>query len=145
MIKKITVVLLILFALAIWYLANQYTEVGQIKLIEQELPPYYEAAANNFLTYGLLICVVSLILVNITAITTKQLFWFAIPFTLTVVVGLVASYQAEDIFKFKRALGLGTGSFSASFMIAINVIVIDVIVISINFLTLKFIFKRKLS
>ena len=112
MYRKISIIIILLFAAILFFAANKYNEVNDLKFANaKDVVPYYEAAANQFLLVGTVICFASWVWVNFVAIKTKQLFWLWIPFLFTIVVAITNSYQEEQLFHFKKANGLWNGDF----------------------------------
>lgn len=143
MYSKIIIAITLLFTAILFYLANKYNAVADLKFAyPKDFVPYYEAAADQFLLVGSLICMASWILVNVLSIKNNQLFWLWIPFLFTAFVAIIMSYQNEELFHFKKANGMWKGGFSLSYFFGIAIIIIAAIVIVINFFILKYILKK---
>lgn len=144
MFKKITIIITLLFAGILFYLANKFNTVNDLKFANaKDFVPYYEAATNQFWLLGVVICFASLVWVDMVAIKTKQLFWLWIPFLFTVVVAITNSYQEEQLFHFKKANGLWNGGFSLSYFFGLGQIFIAGFVILINYKGFKKYFKKQ--
>jgi len=143
MYRKISIIIILLFAAILFFAANKYNAVNDLKFASaKDVVPYYEAAANQFLLVGTVICFASWVWVNVVAIKTKQLFWLWIPFLFTIVVAIANSYQEEQLFHFKKANGLWKGGFSLSYFFGIGTILIAGSILLINYWGLKKICKR---
>ncbi|MBP6431081.1 MAG: hypothetical protein KA319_04885 [Ferruginibacter sp.] len=142
MYKKITIVLTLLFTAALVFLAYKYYQAQDYKLIANEKINYLNQAADNFYTYGLIICIASWLWVNIAAFKTKQLFWLWIPFLFVCFVAYKMSYHAEDIFIFNKQNGMWKGGFSISYLVSIVLVLISIVVLCINFFILKNVTKK---
>ncbi len=143
MYKKLTIIIAVVFTALLFYVANRFNAVNNLKLANaKDFVPYCEAAANQFWLVGIVICFASWVWVNFVTIKTKQLFWLWIPFLFTIVVAIANSYQEEQLFHFKKANGLWKGGFSLSYFFGIGVIFFAGFIILIDYLGLKRYFKR---
>ncbi|HNY54311.1 MAG TPA: hypothetical protein PKI86_01740 [Chitinophagales bacterium] len=137
MINKIAIVISLLFAIILLYLANVYNNSYEIKLIATERINYIQLAAENFSKFGFVCCFISWVLSNIIAIKTKKIIWLLIPLLLTSIISIIITGQTEEIFKFKKAEGLWEGGFSLSYLVAFFLVIVSVLVIGINYFILK--------
>jgi hypothetical protein len=142
MYKKITIAFTLLCVAALTFLAYKYYQVQDYKLIANEKINYLTQAANNFCTYGFIICVVSWVWVNIAVVKTKQLFWLWVPFLFVCFVAYKMSYHAEDIFIFNKENGMWKGGFSISYLVGIVMVLITAVVLVINYFVLKSVIKK---
>jgi len=144
MLKKITIIVSMVFTAILFYVAYKYDAINNFKFASpKDFVPYYEAAANQFWLVGMIICFTSWLWVAIVAIKTKQLFWLWIPFIFTVFVALRNSYHDEQLFHFKKANGLWNGGFSLSYFFGIGIILIAGLIILINYFGLKKYFQKE--
>ena len=142
MYKKITIALTLICVATLTFLAYKYYQVQDYKLIANEKVNYLNAAANNFYTYGFIVCVVSWVWVNIAAVKTKQLFWLWIPFLFVCFVAYKMSYHAEDIFIFNKQNGMWKGGFSISYLVSIVMVLIAAFVLIVNYFVVKSVIKK---
>lgn len=144
MIKKITWTVTLLLALVLVYLMYEYYQMQNLSLLPADKVKYLKAAADNFCTYGFIICFISWVNTNITAVKTNSPAWLWIPFVFTVWVSCSVSYQAEDIFLFNKANGMWKGGFSLSYFVGIGIILIAAVALLINYFIVKAIIKKRL-
>ena len=137
MINKVAIIISLLSAIILLYLANVYNNSYEIKLIATERINYIQLAADNFRKFGFVSCFISWVLSNIIAIKTKKIIWLLIPLLLTSIISIIITGQTEEIFKFKKVEGLWMGGFSLSYLIAFFTVIVSVLVIGINYFILK--------
>jgi magnesium-transporting ATPase (P-type) len=87
--------------------------------------------------YGGIICLVSLIWINVASYKTNNLYLLWIPFAFIVFVAIITGYNAEDIFIFKKENGLWKGSFSLSYFASAAIVIFAAITTGINYFILK--------
>lgn len=138
MINKVAIIISLLSAIILLYLANVYNNSYEIKLIAAERINYIQKAADNFSMFGFVCCFISWILSNIIAIKTKKTIWLLIPLLLTSIISIMVTGQIEEIFKFKKAEGLWMGGFSLSYLIVFFTVIVSILMIGINYFILKY-------
>ena len=138
MINKVAIIISLLSAIILLYLANVYNNSYEIKLIAAERINYIQQAADNFSMFGFVCCFISWVLSNIIAIKTKKTIWLLIPLLLTSIISIMVTGQIEEIFKFKKAEGLWMGGFSLSYLIAFFTVIVSILMIGINYFILKY-------
>ncbi len=143
MYKKIAVIVSFLLAVVLVYLRYRYFQAQKSTAFAAEKVILLNDASDNFSNYGFIICILSLVLVNITSLKTKQLFWLLLPFLFTVFVAYAMSYQAENIFIFTKDNGMWEGGFSLSSLLSIIIIAVATILLTINYFVLKNIISNK--
>ena len=137
MINKVAIIISLLSAIILLYLANVYNNSYEIKLIAAERINYIQKAADNFSMFGFVCCFISWVFSNIIAIKTKKTIWLLIPLLLTSIISIMVTGQTEEIFKFKKAEGLWKGGFSISYLIAFFSVIVSILVIGVNYFILK--------
>lgn len=138
MINKVAIIISLLSAIILLYLANVYNNSYEIKLIAAERINYIQQAADNFSMFGFVCCFISWVLSNIIAIKTKKTIWLLIPLLLTSIISIMVTGQTEEIFKFKKAEGLWMGGFSLSYLIVFFTVIVSILMIGINYFILKY-------
>lgn len=138
MINKVAIIISLLSAIILLYLANVYNNSYEIKLIAAERINYIQQAADNFSMFGFVCCFISWVLSNIIAIKTKKTIWLLIPLLLTSIISIMVTGQIEEIFKFKKAEGLWMGGFSLSYLIVFFTVIVSILMIGINYFILKY-------
>ena len=136
MYQKIAIIISLLLATILVYLANNYAIMQEIKSIPIDKIRHLTDAADNFYRYGFMVCGTIWILTNFMILKTKQMYWLWIPFVFTTIVALTISYQTEDIFLFNKENGLWKGGFSLSYVFSIIVILGASILLIVNYFRL---------
>ena len=144
MIKKITWGITLLLTAVLAYLAYEYYQMQSLSLLPADKVNYLKVAADNFSTYGFIICFISWVNTNIIAVKNNSTAWLWLPFIFTVMVSCVVSYQAEDIFLFNKANGMWKGGFSLSYFAGIVIILVAAVALLINYFIVKAIIKKRL-
>ena len=137
MYKKITIIISFLLAAVLGYLQYRYFQAQSSTAFGAEKVSLLNTAADNFSNVGFIICISTWVLVNITSVKTKQLFWLCIPFLFTVFVSWIMSWQDEDIFIFNKQNGLWKGGFSLSYFFGTAIIIFAAVLLVINYSILK--------
>ncbi len=142
MYKKITVIIYLLLAGLLVYLHYSYFQYQSLTASTNTKIILMNKATDNFSNIGFIICIISLLLANITAFKTKQLFWLLMPFVCSILVAWAVSCQAEDIFIFNKNNGRWKGGFSLSYFLGIAITLFAVLILMLNYFILKKVIKK---
>ncbi len=123
--KKINFLCNLLLLIILFYLAYKFAEVKGYNITAVEKAKLLNVAADNFVNFGFIICIVSCIWVNVLILKTKQLLWLCFPFLFTLFVSLVMTWQSEYIFIYDKQNGMWKGDFSLSYFLGIVIIFLE--------------------
>ncbi len=142
---KINILVHVLLATVLFYLAYKYMAIITYSIIPIDKVKLLNQATDNFTNIGFIICLISWVFTNVVIIKTKQLFWIFIPFLFTVFVCFVMSWQAEDIFIFNKQNGMWKGGFSLNYFLGAIIIFFAAVILMFNFFILKSKIKKSLQ
>ena len=145
MLKKINLLVNLLFLLILFYLAYQFIQLQNLNLKVLEKSNLLNKAADDFINIGFYISILIWILSNINVVKTKQKWWLLAPLLFTIFVSLVMSWQAECIFIFNKQNGLWKGGFSLSYFFGLAIIFFAVIIFTINYYIVKSFLNNNMS